>query len=343
MERKYLINGDTGAQLFFYKNYEGICALNLREGHSERERVICHDGGANFFVYQSGDGAIQLITESASSGLIYMLCRNNEWHRYDIGGINADLKVKKIMIGANKLGQSLFYSALYHGEYILVHCVLGDNAMPSTVDKLFSEDFFIYNMRVYYTNEKGIMGYQSFADGKPLQFVYCGEGEMPYACNVNGKNYLTYKKGASIIVNGRVYAEDIASEYPVICKNADKTMLVWKSRDFIRAVPIENEEMSRTVQSSAYGTRPELFVMSDGIACKCFYAVFSAHRLKMFHSENPFSKSRESKLEIESARLRAEVEELNKKLEELETENGFYKKEIVRLNEILQNKAAIDE
>ena len=63
----------------------------------------------------------------------------------------------------------------------------------------------------------------------------------------------------------------------------------------------------------------------------------------MFHSENPFSKSRESKLEIESARLRAEVEELNKKLEELETENGFYKKEIVRLNEILQNKAAIDE
>ena len=34
MERKYLINGDTGAQLFFYIYYEGICALNLREGHS---------------------------------------------------------------------------------------------------------------------------------------------------------------------------------------------------------------------------------------------------------------------------------------------------------------------
>jgi|GEM_PF-4543261 len=340
---KYLVNGNGNGQVYFYKSYEGICVLNLKEGRGERERVICREGSENFFVYRSGDGTIHLITEDSASRLIYMLCRNNEWHSYDIGGINADIKIKKMMIGKNKLGQSLFYSAVYHGEYILVHCILGDNAMPSTIDKLAGEDFFIYKMRVYYTNEKGIMGYQSFADGKPSQFVYCGEGEMPYVCSLNGKTALAYKKGKELLVNGRVYAEDIDSERPVICRSGERSMLVWKSRDYIRAIPCEKEEMNRTVQSSAYGTRPELFVMSDGIVCSCYYGVFSGRRLKMFYSENPFSDSRESELEKEVSRLREETEDLRKRAEQLERETELYKKEIVRLNDILKSKCPDEE
>lgn len=338
----YLVNDSGEKQIYYFKQYEGICMLSL-ETKGGREKRICSDGTESFFVYRSNDGVTHLITVSKDSKLVYMVKKENDWRRYEIGIVKPDIKVKKIMIGVNSMGQSMFYSALYHGEYILVHCILGDNAMPATVDNLKDENFFVHKTNVYYTNSNGIMGYKSFADGKPMQFVYCGEGTMPYADDLKNNFLLVYKKEEEICVNGKTYCSDRDAQYPIITDSEQGSILLWKNGDYIKAIPYGNDFVKRTARSSAYGARPMMFAMSDGIRCNYYYGVLSGEKLKIFYSKDPFAQNEENSRKIIEANQREEIEKLKSLTEQLKEELATYKNEILRLNELLKETVRNNE
>lgn len=332
----YLVNDNGERQIYYFKQYEGICMLSLNFKGSRREKIICRDGTENFFVYRGNDGVIHIITVSKDSKLVYMIKKGDNLKRYEIGTVKTDIKIKKVMIGINNMGQSLFYSALYRGEYILVHCMLGDNAMPAAVDNLKDENFFVHKTNVYYTNADGIMGYKSFADGKPMQFVYCGEGTMPYVCDLHNNFLLVYKKDSDICVNGKVYCTDRDAQFPIITDSNCGSVLLWKNGDYIKAVPYDNNVAKKTVRSSAYGVQPISFAMSDGVRCNYYYGVLTKDNMKIFYSNDPFSASEDMNKETLCANQREEIEKLKSMTEQLKSELIMYKNEIVRLNDLLK-------
>ena len=149
-----------------------------------------------------------------------MIYRNNEWKQYVISSIKKNIKIGKIMVASNGINENLFYSAKVNGEMVLVHCVLGNNAMPSVIAKLYDKEFFLFQKCVYYSDENGIIGYQSFADSKPDRFIACCEGESPYLI---GKKMI-YKKDKDIFVNEKV-PRSRRDGYPLVVDATDK--IVW--------------------------------------------------------------------------------------------------------------------
>ena len=174
------------------------------------------------------------------------------------------------MVASNGKNENLFYSARLKGEIVLIHCVLGNNAMPSVIGKMKSEEFFVYKNSVYFTNSNGIIGYCDFSDSKPEIFTACFEGELSYV--IEGK--IVYKKSDDIFINDKKCCSDKNAEMPIVVNN----ILMWKSGSYIRYV-LDNGKIRQYVSS---GIEPKIFITSDANECVYRYGIFSNGNLKLF-------------------------------------------------------------
>ncbi|MDY3929806.1 MAG: bZIP transcription factor [Clostridia bacterium] len=334
---KFLIKTKDKKKIFIYKPYEGICEIDEKAGGWTEPKSICRDGSNVFFVYIDREETIHLITVTKDNRFIYMSCKNEEWHQYVICTVKEDISVKKVMIGLSPIGQNLFYSAEYQQEYILVHCVLGNNAMPYTIDKMSCDSFFVSGRKVYYSNAEGVLGFQDFSDGKPNKFNETVKGKMPYLINIKNKDYFVYKNGNRICVNGEICAEDDTAEYPIIVRNGEQTVLMWQSGDFVKYINYDNKFFnSKPMQYVSNGVRPSVYVISNGTICRYYLGSFHNNTLKIFTNADPFSKEEEIK-ENEYMRRQEEILQLRKCVEQLKNEIMSYRKEIQKLNMIIQS------
>lgn len=336
---KYLVYNNNEKQVYYHNQKRGICCAMLDAG--TRENVVLEDGTNNFFVYRSNDNTIHLIAEDIGKNLVYMECKNNQWKKYVLGSVKKEIKIKRMMIAKNRIGQSLFYSALYNGEYILVHCVLGNSAMPQTIAKLADENFFIHKSSVYYTNSNEILGYQLFADGKPEKFVPFGKGLMPYVKNIDDKTYIVYKKEDSIWVNNNLILEDPSCMMPILANTQKGPAVVWRSAEKIKQAPLSTEKQTN-VKSSVFGLVPEMFLMSDGVQFNYYYGVISNGELKVFYSDDPFSERKNYNNEKELKNYKEETQKLKSIIEQLKEELTIYKNELIKLNEALKENTNLD-
>ncbi len=333
---KYIIDINGNKRIFFLQQYEGICEKSQKAGGWTERKNICQEGCENFFVYSDKNNMIHLVTVTKNNRLIYMICKNNEWKKFYINKINEDIHIKKIMIGASKTGKSLFYSALYKDEYILVHCILGNKALPQTIDRIYDENFFLYNNKVYYSNSDKIIGYQDFSDGKPDKFYQIYAGEMPYIKKINGKEYLIYKKDSDIFVNNNAVAMDENAVFPIIINSGDNIYVMWKNSDFIRYVLYdENNLYKQPIRHIASGLKPTVFTNSDGSNCSCFFGTFSDNKLKIHPGINPFEEHKDNENELNKSKEEALI--LRNKLLQQEADIEKYKNEINKLNKIIKN------
>ena len=170
----YLLKTDEGKKIIEYNKYEGITERCERPGGWGISRSISKNAKNCFFAYCDKFKNMHIVTVSKNQELLYLTYKNNRWHEYKIANIKEGIEIKKIMIGDTNICKNLFYSALYNGEYILVHCVLGNMAQPSTIDKMYDENFFVNRGRIIYTNKDFNVGFRSFSDGKPDNFIIIG-------------------------------------------------------------------------------------------------------------------------------------------------------------------------
>lgn len=316
---KYLTFDNNDKIMYYYKPYVGICAVRLNGG-AKREDILSTKGTDKLFVNMDNSGVTHIITSvKENTGFTYMQINSGVRRSCELGGINGEISIKRVMLGANKIGQSIFYSAAYKGEYILVHCLLGDNAMPETVDKLKNEHFFLHGMKVYYTNENGILGSRDFSDGKPGQLVYNSEGEMPYVRTVGDERLITYIHDGGVYANGCRIADDREAEQPVVCSEKNKSIVVWKSGMHIRAAYPDN---GNKVLTAASGGNPEMLVMSNGVDCRYYYGSVLNGEIRTFYSDNPFSERNEEDKEDKIKRLEKEVGELKDIIRQMKNGNG---------------------
>ena len=251
-------------KIYSYKERFGIC-----EYIKGKVNVILKDATDKFFVYGDKD-KIKLVSYNKNRELIYMLNNKNVWNSYTIATLNKDIDVKKIMVASNSKNENLFYSAKLKGETLLVHCVLGNNAMPSVIGKMKNEEFFTHKNSVYFTNGNGILGYCDFSDSKPEIFTACFEGELSYV--TDGK--IVYKKGDDIFINDKKYCSDKNAMMPIMVND----VMMWKCKNYVRYLA-ENEKIRQYVSS---GAEPQIFIVSNENECIYRYGTFSNGSLKLF-------------------------------------------------------------
>ena len=260
----YLVDFNGERRIYCFNPIHGIYEITKRE-----EKTVLKNATDKFYVYKDGSD-IKLVALNKNSQLVYMVCRDNKWQSYVITTLKRNIKVKKIMVATNGKNENLFYSAKVNGEMVLVHCVLGNNAMPSVIARLNDEEFFLSGKCVYYSNENQIIGYQSFADSKPDHFMLCCEGISPYLI---GKK-MVYKKDADIFVNDKKICSDENSQMPILLND----VLMWKNKSYIRYISEDN----KIRQYISSGVEPEIFIKADENECIYYYGTLSNGKLNLF-------------------------------------------------------------
>ena len=153
----YLIMPDSLPEHYFYKAYEGICVRKRNpQGIWQEHTSILPGGKDGFGIYCSKDKTVHLLCTDHENKLIYASSDGNIWKKYVISMLSQDVSVSDIHLYSIRGRLNFMYSALYNGENLLIHCILGDHAKPSTVDVCETPHFFIKKNKVYYTNSKGV-------------------------------------------------------------------------------------------------------------------------------------------------------------------------------------------
>lgn len=330
---EYIVKTDDKIKIFYHQKNDGIFQMSANCGGLSKSRCICRDGESNFFVYCDVNNIIRMITVSKENTLIYMINKDDEWRRFEICTLPNDIKIYKIMIGLSKIGENLFCSAKYHGEFILIHSVLGNNAMPSTIDRLQDSWFFINEGRVYYQNAENIIGFRDFSDSKPDRFFKICTGKTPYVARIFDKNYLIYIKDSNIYVNDKPYIKDNNSSFPIFITKNNTPVLAWKNGNLIKSTAY-NEKEKNSIKTVTFGKTPTTYILSNGRKNNFYYGTLLHDGLKLFECEDFFTKSKDKENEEQ---YKKEIEHIKKLLYKQKEDIKHYRDEINKLNEIISN------
>lgn len=260
----YLVDLNGEERIYCFDAVQGIC-----EKTKISEKNVLKDATDKFFVY-TAENTVKMIALNKKSQLVYMIYKEHKWNSYVISTVKKNIEIKKIMVATNGKNENLFYSANVNGEMVLVHCVLGNNAMPSVIAKLCDEEFFLFRKCVYYSDENNIIGYQSFQDSKPDRFIPCCEGESPYLVDKK----IVYKKDNDIFVNNKKICSDKNVKMPILVNG----LLMWRNESYIRYIA-ENSKIRQYISS---GIEPQIFVRADENECLYYYGTFSNGKLNIF-------------------------------------------------------------
>ncbi len=324
----YLINRASGGEHYFFKPYEGICMKRCHPSgtFSEHSQIVAL-GRDTFSVFQSTDGSIHLVCVDAENMLVYANCRNNVWKRYILAKIPDGVVVSNMHLYAVRNRLNLLYSALLGGEHLLIHCILGNHAKPSTVSTLLNSHFFVYKNKVYYTKPDGALGFTSLEDEKPEIFNRLYDDAHSVSVWIDAeKEFLIFVRNSRLFINGKEILYDAAIENPIFVKGTDRLYIMWKSGGFIRYISSFNGGVtwSEPMRFINTGITPKIYTYRSRDVLRLYYGYETKNSLTLLGVSNAFC-MQENK----------ELKDVKNKLSEKTKEAEDAKKEVERLNKIL--------
>lgn len=233
----YLIKYNDITQHYFHIPNQGLCVRNKHHSIWQNHKILYQDCKDVFSVFCDRSGILHAICINSKNEIIYLVLKQGSWQSYQITRLKEDMKVSEIVITETKIGLSLIYTAEYLGETFLIHCILGNKAMPETLDRVSNPEFFIFRKRVYYTNTEGFLGYRDISDGKANNFNKLVENAaMPHLLFYDQKDMIVYKKNNKIYFQNRPVHEDSNAIHPILLHNSNQLFLMWQNGDFIRYI-----------------------------------------------------------------------------------------------------------
>lgn len=281
---KYLVKPEN--ECYFYTNGE-----IMKKGTFAQESII--SGVKSPFCLKKREGNIHIICVDNSNSLVYIgkkshiLCR-----------LKPEFEVKRMRIVGKLMG--FLCSAKYGNEILLIHCILGDRAQPSVIGRMANEYFLADDECVYYTDNRGVLGFCEFGDGKPDRFVKVAENA--FFPNMYGDD-IVYKKSGKIHINHvpKIDAPD-AGEM-VICAYRGYDVLAWESMRSLKYIRIDLTGEIKEIRSTGI---PELLCVSDGNGEYYTYSPFLEDLQKREDSRQ--------NIKTELERLRSDLERVENKL-----------------------------
>lgn len=326
----YLIRTKNGIEHYFYRPYEGICMRRrLGAGMWQEHKSVLKSGRDTFGVYVDDREQVHLICTDAENRLIYAIRKNDAWKKFILSGLSSDVFICDMRIYPVNGRLNLLYSALYNGETLLVHCILGDHAKPQAVAALEASHFFIYKQKVFFTDASGRLGYVLLSDEKPSGFYFLYDDAHFGTLSALGVKELTiFTRNSRLFINGEEILYDSRMEAPVFVKGADRAYIMWKSGSFVRYIATFNGGItwSDPMRFMSTGVTPSLYIAQQGDAFKLYYGYQNERDVTLLGAPDIFSEgcnfSHTDELERlksalgtsarELAEARAEVARLNK-------------------------------
>ena len=231
----YIVMPKNTPEHYFYRS--GIYMKRQLPSGIWQEPVSVFSGGRDGFSVYCSKNSVHLICTDYGGNLIYAVSAGDEWKKYAISKLSSDIAVSDMRLYSVRGRLNLMYSALYNGENLLVHCILGDRAKPATVDILETPHFFIKGSKVYYTNANGVLGSVNLSDEKPSVFTPIYEdAHFGTVYDVGGRERILFSRNSSVFLDGRELAHDMHLEMPVMSDIGGKIYVMWKSGSFVRYI-----------------------------------------------------------------------------------------------------------
>ena len=277
---------------FIYIPNQGIAQrtkqLNLWQNH----RIILKNSTDAFSVFKDeADPSVNIISITDKNELLYTIIKEGCEKSFILTTLKEEMKVKNIKLFKTPMGLNIVYAATYQGRLLLIHCILGNNAKPDTIDEIQNENFTIYKNSVYYTNSKGILGYKNLSDGRADIFNSITPNAVsPYLLNCLGKDYLVYIKDKKIHLQNRPIIDDPLAKNPIILENNGSLLVMWQSGDFLRFISSidKGETFTPSMQYVSSGKIPALIHVINQSSTFLYYATISPKDIKIFGKDDCF-------------------------------------------------------
>lgn len=333
MTNYLIMNGNT-PEHYFFRPYEGICMRARTPAGVWQERSsVVSKGRDGFGVYADRNGAVHLICVNDENKLIYAVRKDGALKKYVLSSLSPEIYVSDMRLYNAGGRLNLLYSALYNGENLLIHCILGDHAKPSTVDTLETSHFCIDKDRVYYTDADGTLGYVLLSDEKPAGFhkLY----DDAHCCTVydmSGKNIMLFTRESKLFIDNSEILYDSRMEMPIFVNGSDRLFIMWKSGSFVRYITSFNGGVtwSEPMRFMNTGTAVSLYSVQQGEAFTYCYGYHNSKELYLLGKPAVFENPAEYRLPSIG-----EFENMKNMLETARREAADAKEEITRLKKAL--------
>ncbi len=328
----YLIMAKDTPEHYFFKPYEGICCRSCTPGGVWQEHSnVIETGRDGFSVYADEFGKVHLICIDCENHLVYALRKNGIWKRYTLSSLSEDIFVSQMQLYQVDGRLNLLYSALYNGENMLIHCVLGDHAKPSTVATMENSHFFIDSDKVYFTNTQGTLGYCELGDEKPSRFIkYCDDAHLCTISRYGGNEFMLFIRDSKLFLNESELLYDSRMELPVFVCGSDRLYIMWKSGGFVRYITSFNGGATWSEPMRFMNTAMpfSLYLAQKDNGCILCYGCHSNKELTLLGRPELF-KPRRSLSQSEPEMLKCALDSARRELADA-------KQEVSRLSKILE-------
>ncbi len=288
----YILKQDDITSHFFYIPNQGI-AQRIKQLHLwQNHRIILKNSTDVFSVFKDDtDTSVNIISITDKNELKFTILKEGAEKSFILTTLKEEMNVKNIKLFKTPIGLNIIYAATYQGRLLLIHCVLGNNAKPDTIDEILNEDFSIHKNSVYYTNSKGILGYKNLSDGRADIFnSITPNATSPYLLNCLGKDYLVYIKDKKIYLQNRPVIDDPLAKNPIILENGGLLFIMWQSGDFLRFISSidKGETFTPSMQYVSSGKIPALIHVINQSSTFLYYATISPKDIKIFGKDDCF-------------------------------------------------------
>lgn len=313
----YIIGENGSRQYWFCRPNEGICFRHLRsDGEPGEKRCVLGGSFGAFGIWPDGE-AVHIVAASADGKMIYAKYEKGEAERIILTAVPDGAEIAKLSLYPVRGRLNMLFSLRSGGEIFLMHCVLGNNALPHTVSKLLCADFFVDGMRVYYTRPDGAAGFSELADERPEIFVRTANcASAPYVID----GHIVYLSDGKIYFDKQEIFKDAAAERPIAVEVASEYFVMWQSGATVRYMPAGGgKKPSGIINPSC---EPRIFEFISPLCRRYFYGACPDGRIVFYVKNDPFAPPAMSAEES----LKRRMTEMKREIERLRAELAMYGK-----------------
>lgn len=278
-------------QEHYFINISGGINSHIKDSNSQFITVQTNTNG-DFGLFQDEYENVHIVNADMKNNIIYTHIKGGNITHHILLSAKSNLSLSDFSLHTQRGILNLFYTAKIGDELFLIHCVLGNNALPSVISKITDKNYFLHEGRIYFSNGDGTLGYCDFSDGKPSDFVpLFKNSHSPYLCGEGNNRHITWRCGDDIVLDGSPIITDKNAETPIII-DGDNPMLMWKSHEIINYINI-NEPTSSPMRFVSTGKAPQLFCVQNRDYFTYFYGTFTDGKVSIFGKSDIFAKAKQ--------------------------------------------------
>lgn len=273
MNNHLLVSKDRAEHYFSTQNGGIIMRHKQKDSIWSTAETVIPNAKGPFCVNYDSQQRVHLIYTDNQHNLSYGIKYNDQWKNHILTPLNSKFVIRKLQLDFIEEIPLLIASTEYRGENLLIRCTLTDNQPPHIVDKLASLHFYIFNKRLYYTNNKYDVGYVPLQGKNSDTFFRLYNNAENFSLYFTPYGIFTlYTRGSKLFINNKEVIYDSRMELPVLSISQNTIYVMWKSGGYVRYITSTNGEIwSSPMRYMTAGAEIRLFTLTENGCTRLLY------------------------------------------------------------------------